>query len=447
VVSASNDDTLKVWDLESGRALATLEGHANWVMACAVTPDGQRVVSASADKTLKVWDLATYACLFTHRGDAPYLAVTASTTDVVAGDFAGGIWLLDWPPFDHRAPQLSIAERENRQHESRPAHSAHANPSPRRPMKKHTNPSLPSTTDVHEWKGKIDFGIITIREDEFEAMLQRVPDELGIASGRRQYNIRRLATDQEDAYTVAIVRCAGQGNGEAQQVANALLDELTPRWLLVVGIAGGAPASEFTLGDVVVSTQVCDFSVGAALKDDVRDYALQAWPTHPDALKHAANVSAMGRELGAWNAPKAIGVRRPKVEIGPKSLYGSPDWRKKVKGSLEHHFERTRKPKVTAGAIACSDLLMKDADLFQVWLRIARQVIAVEMESAGIHRAAYERQVPFLSIRGISDVVGFTRKPVWTAYACHSAAAFTCAFLRTRPIPAGSSPIVAVDPP
>jgi hypothetical protein len=56
VISASDDKTLKVWDLESGRALATLEGHADVVSACAVTPDSRHVVSASDDKTLKVWD-------------------------------------------------------------------------------------------------------------------------------------------------------------------------------------------------------------------------------------------------------------------------------------------------------------------------------------------------------------------------------------------------------
>ncbi|MSV29537.1 MAG: TIR domain-containing protein, partial [Bryobacterales bacterium] len=56
-VSASEDTTLKVWDLESGRALRTLEGHSDWVYGVAVTPDGKRAVSASEDTTLKVWDL------------------------------------------------------------------------------------------------------------------------------------------------------------------------------------------------------------------------------------------------------------------------------------------------------------------------------------------------------------------------------------------------------
>jgi WD40 repeat protein len=98
VVSASEDKTLKVWDLEIGRLLATLAGHADRVWACAVTPDGRRVVSASEDKTLKVWDLETYVCFLTHRGDAPYTAVATSATAIVAGDATGGLWILDWPP-------------------------------------------------------------------------------------------------------------------------------------------------------------------------------------------------------------------------------------------------------------------------------------------------------------------------------------------------------------
>jgi nucleoside phosphorylase len=41
---------------------------------------------------------------------------------------------------------------------------------------------------------------------------------------------------------------------------------------------------------------------------------------------------------------------------------------------------------------------------------------------------------PFLAIRGISDVVGFTRDHDWTTYACEAAAAFTRALLLARPI-------------
>jgi WD40 repeat protein len=54
VVSASADQTLKVWDLETGHQLRTLSGHSDAVMGVAVTADGKRAVSASCDKTLKV---------------------------------------------------------------------------------------------------------------------------------------------------------------------------------------------------------------------------------------------------------------------------------------------------------------------------------------------------------------------------------------------------------
>ena len=43
--------------LDSGRELRTLDGHSGCVYGVAVTADGQRAVSASEDKTLKVWEL------------------------------------------------------------------------------------------------------------------------------------------------------------------------------------------------------------------------------------------------------------------------------------------------------------------------------------------------------------------------------------------------------
>ena len=41
------DQTLKVWDLDSGEELRTLRGHAGRVDAVALTADGRRAVSAS----------------------------------------------------------------------------------------------------------------------------------------------------------------------------------------------------------------------------------------------------------------------------------------------------------------------------------------------------------------------------------------------------------------
>ena len=80
-VSASRDDTLKVWDLETGRALRTLEGHSALCLGVAVTADGKRAVSASEDETLKVWDLETGRALRTLEGHSDYVAGVAVTAD------------------------------------------------------------------------------------------------------------------------------------------------------------------------------------------------------------------------------------------------------------------------------------------------------------------------------------------------------------------------------
>ena len=68
VFSASNDGTVREWDLNSGRKVRTFTGHMDWVTAVAVGPDGRQMVSASEDGTLKVWDLTHGKELFTLTG-------------------------------------------------------------------------------------------------------------------------------------------------------------------------------------------------------------------------------------------------------------------------------------------------------------------------------------------------------------------------------------------
>jgi WD40 repeat protein len=68
IVSASVDNTLKVWDAHTGEVLLTLQGHTSWVYGCAVSPDGTWIVSASLDNTLKVWDAHTGEVRLTLQG-------------------------------------------------------------------------------------------------------------------------------------------------------------------------------------------------------------------------------------------------------------------------------------------------------------------------------------------------------------------------------------------
>eukprot|EP00158_Paraphelidium_tribonemae_P001730 Partr_v1_DN24740_c0_g1_i1_m37241 putative Positively regulates the activity of the minus-end directed microtubule motor protein dynein. May enhance dynein- mediated microtubule sliding by targeting dynein to the microtubule plus end. Required for len=71
VISASRDKTLKLWDISTATCIHTFSGHDNWVrsvefLVSAPTPKSPQslayLVSVSDDKSLKVWDLKTGRC-------------------------------------------------------------------------------------------------------------------------------------------------------------------------------------------------------------------------------------------------------------------------------------------------------------------------------------------------------------------------------------------------
>jgi WD40 repeat protein len=99
-VSASRDGKLKMWELESGRELQTLAGHAGWVTGIAVTSDGRRAVSASHDGTLKVWGLESGRELQTfsaHTNRVNAVAVTPDGRRAVSAsdDHTLKVWVLE----------------------------------------------------------------------------------------------------------------------------------------------------------------------------------------------------------------------------------------------------------------------------------------------------------------------------------------------------------------
>jgi nucleoside phosphorylase len=282
----------------------------------------------------------------------------------------------------------------------------------------------------------VDIGIVTIRDDEFRAVLAAFPDSAGTFKGartQREYALRWADAGHGARYRLAVLRQIEQGNGEAQSAARDLIEDLTPQLILVVGIAGSVPSADVTLGDVVLSTRIHDFTVEARSAGQDPTYSTTGGSVAKALATAIANLPAREAELGDWTTGLP---GQPPVSWGAKELYGPAEWQDALRAKLQSRYpgeDARRAPTFADGPIASSDRLVKDPAVLIPWLQTARHLLAVEMESGGVYRAAQER-CPMLAIRGISDIVGLKRADAWTKYACASAAAFTRGFLRTRPV-------------
>jgi len=56
-LSGSQDNTLKLWDVNTGREIRTFTGHSDGVQSVAFSPDGRYALSGSQGNILKLWAL------------------------------------------------------------------------------------------------------------------------------------------------------------------------------------------------------------------------------------------------------------------------------------------------------------------------------------------------------------------------------------------------------
>lgn len=209
---------------------------------------------------------------------------------------------------------------------------------------------------------------------------------------------------------------SGKGEGNTASAVQFTSDLWKPRWLFVVGIAGGFPERKVFKGDLVIAQFVYDFDFGK-----VQNGAFVRRPEYD----YACDRSLLGHaEILAANKAKPwlsfISAQRPDGASSSES-------------------------KVQLGYLASSNKVIDDPDnhMYSAVKAAIPEIHAVEMEASGAGAAmrleASRRMVGILVIRGISDApgagTGSEERAAWKEYAASIAAAFAKGLLLSLSTP------------
>lgn len=90
IVSGSDDETIKIWDADTGVCEMTLEGHNGLILAACISSNNRRIISGSEDKTIKIWDATIGTCDMTlegHKGSVNAVCLSSDNNRIISGSW------------------------------------------------------------------------------------------------------------------------------------------------------------------------------------------------------------------------------------------------------------------------------------------------------------------------------------------------------------------------
>lgn len=259
---------------------------------------------------------------------------------------------------------------------------------------------------------KTDFIIVTALEEERDAVLNKLSGYQRVRPSDddiRVYYYWRIDTAFPDGltcnYHAVLMPLLGMGRVQATAATVDAIHRWHPRYVVLVGIAGGVAARGVNLGDVLVAEQVVDYE----LQKLTRKGPEVRWTVHqPDPRLLGAARNLRDSDWLALIATERPGGGAPTCHIGP---------------------------------IASGDKVIAFGAALAKYRKTWSKLIGTEMEAGGAAIAAFQAaEAPgFFMVRGVSDLADEEKNSEyvekWRSYACDAAASYAMALLRSGSVP------------
>ena len=252
--------------------------------------------------------------------------------------------------------------------------------------------------------GPVDFAIVTTLKVEREALLRRlrIVEVVQEEGDPHTYYCAQLDLAGGGCYSAVLTMLLAPGNPSAAASTTRLIQRWQPKYVLVVGIAGGV-SGRVALGDVVVA-EFCyayEQTKRTPSGDEPRG---QQWPTDRFLFGRA-----LAFDDSVWK--QTVGVAAPGLSAGHVPTC---------------HF----------GPLASGEKVISDLKTLPRLIRHVPKLLGTEMEGAGVAQGVnqYMPAPGFFDIRGISDFADDQKADDWHVYAANAAAAYTIALLQSGPV-------------
>jgi nucleoside phosphorylase len=248
--------------------------------------------------------------------------------------------------------------------------------------------------------GPMDIGVVIALPEEFGYFHAEIEKDCtpvkDPTTGRYDYVFERAGGLRRPYRCVAAV-VGEMGPTKASLLTEGLIARWQPRTLVVIGLAGGI-GGDVQLGDVVIGTQVDAYLEnskaipGNGKQEFTFELAGEVYRPSADLIQAARHFRFANKPLyGHWTADGAADLA---------GILSNSDRERLSSANLIR-----KEPAYVEGAVA-SGPTVASAGSFVRWIKERnRKFLAIEMESAGVLAAIYQRADPARSLvlRAISD--------------------------------------------